>query len=116
MSMFLHHKFIAAAHHVPLESAVRNHGPVTSTALAKLYKLAGDVLQGAQPDSQMEGVYYSKYVVGTTSVAVVTDIKSGVYLQLAKLLERPTPLLTVGQKWGAEVVNDAQGNVATVLW
>ena len=113
MSMFLHHKFIAVEHHVALEHCTRNH-PIIPMVLAKLYKLAADGLVEPVPSDAEFTV--TRLLTPLSIAATATEAKTGIFLQLIKTMDKPSPRLTMGQKWAAEVVNEQQGNVATLLW
>jgi hypothetical protein len=114
--MFGHYPYILPQHHVALESAVRNHSvntTVTAQLLAKLYNLA---LEGLTKAVQAEGFYTSSLRSSNIMLSSVTEAKTGLWLQLAKVENQPQPYLTLGQKWAMEQLMPAQGNVQTVFW
>lgn len=114
--MFGHYSYVLPQHHVALESVVRNHSvstTVTGPLLAKLYRLA---LDGLVKPVQADGFYTSTLRAGNITLSSVTEVKTGLWLQLAKVENQPNPYLTVGQKWAMEQLMPAQGNVQTVFW
>lgn len=114
--MFGHYTYILPQHHVTLESAIRNHSVISSVnavLLAKMYKLAVD---GLKNPVQETGFYTSSLRAGNITLSSVTEAKSGLWLQLAKVENQPNPYLTVGQKWAMEQLIPAHGNVSTLFW
>ena len=114
--MFGHYPFIAKQHHVALESAIRNHSVVSGInagMLAKMYQLA---LDGLKAPVQVEGYYTSSLKAGNITLSSVTEAKTGIWLQLAKVEGQAYPYLTLGQKWAMESLSPAMGNVSTVFW
>jgi len=113
--MFGHYPYIAKQHHVALESAIRNHSVVSSinaSLLARMYQLA---VEGLKSPVQEEGFHTSSLRAGNITLSSVTDAKSGLWLQLAKV-EGQSTFLTLGQKWAMEQFVPAHGNVSTVFW
>lgn len=114
--MFGHYQYIGKQHHVALESAIRNHSVVTTInapLLAKMYQLA---LQGLQSPLTETGFHTSSLRAGNITLSSVTEAKSGLWLQLAKVEGQPNPFLTIGQKWAMEQPVAAHGNVSTIFW
>lgn len=114
--MFGHYPYILQQHHVPLESAIRNHSvasQVNAPMLAKLYKLA---LDGLKQPVQEQGFYTSSLRSGNITLSSATEAKTGLWLQLAKVEGQPSQYLTVGQKWAMENLNPVQGNIQTMFW
>jgi hypothetical protein len=114
--MFGHYPYIGKQHHVALESAVRNHSvtsAINAQLLAQMYKLA---LEGLKQPVTETGFYASSLHAGNIVLSSVTDAKSGLWLQLAKVDRQPNPFLTLGQKWAMEQPVLAHGNVSTVFW
>jgi len=111
--MFGHYTYIAKQHVVALESAVRNHNTVTGPLLAHLYQLA---LEGLRAPVTAEGFYTSSLNAGNIILSSVTDAKTGIWLQLARVKDQPNVYLTVGQKWAMEQFVPAHGNVSTIFW
>lgn len=114
--MFGHYTYIGKQHHVALESAIRNHSIVTSISaplLAKMYLLA---LQGLQSPVAENGFCTSSLRAGNITLSSVTEAKTGLWLQLAKVTDQPSPFLTLGQKWAMESHNQAAGNTSTAFW
>jgi len=114
--MFGHFPFIQVQHHVALESAIRNHSIVSSISaqmLARMYKLA---VEGLKQPVQETGFFTSSLRAGNITLSSVTEAKSGLWLQLAKVEGQPNPYLTVGQKWAMESHSPAHGNVSTLFW
>ena len=114
--MFGHYPFIAPQHHVALESAIRNHSVVSginAPLLAKMYQLA---VSGLTQPITHEGYYTSSLRAGNVVLSSVTEAKTGLWLQLAKVVDQPHPYLTLGQKWAMESHSPAMGNVSTVFW
>jgi hypothetical protein len=111
--MFVHNTFIIPEHHVPLESAIRNHMGITSHVLAKLYKSALANLEAPYYEASQ---FNSHLKSGNVAIGTSTDSKSGVFVQLARADGNPRLLLTVGMKWAMEQPNPTQGNIATTLW
>lgn len=117
--MFAQYKFIDARHHVALESAIRNHSVVSGIGaqlLAKLYKLALDGLLNDTPAGREDGYSISKLTDGKICLVSVTESKTGLYLQLARVEGQSGYYLTLGQKWAMEQFSPAHGNVSTVMW
>ena len=114
--MFDHYPYIAVQHHVALASCIRQHSVVsgaTAPLFAKLYKLAQDGL--AKPANE-PGFLASVLVTTEVTVSTVTDAKTGLYIQLARVQSQTSTYLTVGQKWAMEQLSPQHGNVATTLW
>lgn len=111
--MFHHYPNISPDHHVALESAVRSH-MAEPEDLAKLYSAALGAL--LTPEKPPLGILASTLRDGKMVVATATNVKTGIYVQLAQMPEQPRPWLTVGQKWAMESPNLAMGNVATRIW
>lgn len=114
--MFDHYPYVAVQHKVALESSVRNHSVtsgVNAALLAKMYKLA---LDGLAVPVKEDGFLFSKLTDGKVVLSSVTDAKTGLYLQLARVEGQPSIYLTVGQKWAMEQFVPAHGNVSTSLW
>lgn len=114
--MFGQYPYIGKQHIVALESAVRNHSVTTTVnaqLLAQMYRLALDGLK--QPITE-SGFFTSSLRAGNITLSSVTDAKTGLWLQLAKVEGQPNPFLTVGQKWAMEQPVPAHGNVSTVFW
>lgn len=114
--MFSHYPYILKQHHVTLESAIRNHSvasTVTAPRLARMYKLA---LEGLTEPVKEEGIFASTLRSGTITLSSVTDAKTGLWLQLAKVENQTHPYITLGQKWAMEQLMPAQGNVQTIFW
>jgi phage gp16-like protein len=120
--MFAHYPYIAKQHYVALESAIRNHSVISSinaSLLAKMYKLA---LDGLTTGVKEDGFFTSSLAVDArlTGVAMtvssVTDAKSGLWIQLAKVEGQAQAYLTLGQKWAMEQLVPAHGNVSTIFW
>lgn len=119
MSMFIQHTFISAAHKSTLESCVRNHPPLASLVVARLYRLALDALDRAVFSTTDTVVSTLKgESVGMTNGLVIgtaTDIKTGVYVQLSRVPGSQQPLMTLGKKWAAEGMN-ANFGTGTVIY
>jgi hypothetical protein len=82
--------------------------------LASLYKAA---LEAPTPGSKAPlGILTSVLRETSLTVCTATDLKTGVYIQLALVTGVEHPLLTVGQKWAMESQNLAVGNVGTRIW
>lgn len=115
--MFAHYPFIAKQHYVALESAIRNHSVISginASLLAKMYKLASDGLAGAVKD---ESFFTSTLITkNNITVSSVTDTKTGLWIQLAKVEGQAQAYLTLGQKWAMEQLVPAHGNVSTTFW
>ena len=114
--MFGQYTFIQVQHHVALEAAVRNHSIIlaaTPQILARMYKLA---LEGLKQPVQETGFYTSSLRAGNITLSSVTESKSGLWLQLAKVEGQPSPYLAVGQKWAQENYSPAMGNISTIFW
>ena len=94
--MFGHYTYIAKQHIVALESAV--------------------ALDGLKAPVQPEGYYTSSLRAGNITLSSVTDAKTGIWLQLAKVEGQAYPYLTLGQKWAMEQYVPAHGNVSTIFW
>jgi hypothetical protein len=110
--MFDHYTFIRPEHRVALASCVRQHAVITPPILADLYKAA---LANIATPSQISGKITSHLNNETIHVGTATDVKTGFYVQLAKVNDG-NPLLTVGAKWAMESPNAVQGNIATLIW
>lgn len=114
--MFDHYPYIQKQHHVALASTIRNHAVVSTvnaTVLATMYKHALACLDGVKP---MDGFFSSNLRADGVTLSSVTEAKTGLWMQLARLDDKPSLLLTVGQKWAMEQPVPAHGNVATTLW
>lgn len=114
--MFGHYPYIAKQHHVALESAIRNHSVVSNISaplLARMYQLA---VEGLKQPVQGDGFFTSSLRAGNVTLSSVTEAKTGLWLQLAKVEGQPTNYLTVGQKWAMEQYVPAHGNVSTTFW
>jgi hypothetical protein len=114
--MFGHFTYILPQHHVALESAIRSHSVVSSVnavLLARMYKLAMD---GLKQPIQETGYFTSSLRAGNITLSSVTETKSGLWLQLAKVENQAHPYLTLGQKWAQENYSPALGNTSTVFW
>lgn len=114
--MFGHYTYIAKQHVVALESAVRNHSVITEIngpLLAKMYQIA---LDGLKAPVQADGYYTSSLKAGNVTLSSVTEAKTGIWLQLAKVEGQASFYLTVGQKWAMEQYVPAHGNVSTIFW
>ena len=114
--MFGHYPYIAKQHHVALESAIRNHSVVSTInapLLARMYQLA---LEGLKQPAPGDGFFTSSLRAGNVTLSSVTEAKTGLWLQLAKVEGQPTNYLTLGQKWAMEQYVPAHGNVSTTLW
>lgn len=114
--MFDHYPHVAVQHKVALESTVRNHSVVSTVnaaTLAKMYKLA---LDGFGSPSKEEGFLSSVLHAGLVTTSAITEAKSGLWLQLARVQNQTGTYLTVGQKWAMEQFVPAHGNVSTTLW
>ena len=114
--MFGQYTFIQVQHHVALEAAVRNHSIISAATpqiLARMYKLA---LEGLKQPVQETGFYTSSLRAGNITLSNVTEAKSGLWLQLAKVEGQPSPYLAVGQKWAQENYSPAMGNISTIFW
>lgn len=113
--MFAHYQYIAVQHHVALESAIRNHSVVsgiTAPLMAKMYQIAINGLQGPSTET---GFHTSSLRSGNIILSSVTDAKTGLWLQLARV-DGKANYLTLGQKWVMEQFVPAHGNVSTILW
>lgn len=114
--MFGHYPYIAKQHHVALESAIRSHSVTTQVnaqLLAKLYQLA---LNGLKGPVQEAGFYASSLHGENVTLSSVTEAKTGIWLQMAKVDGQTTLFLTVGQKWVMEQPVPAHGNIVTLFW
>jgi hypothetical protein len=114
--MFARYTYIDPKHVVPLEATVRNHSIVsaaTAPLLAKMYKTALDALSSGEPVRE-EGFAASVLKSETVTLSSVTEAKTGLYIQMAKLDGKV--YMTVGQKWVMEQPNPAHGNVTTSMW
>lgn len=115
--MFHQYTYIAKQHHVALESAIRNHSIVSSISaplLAKMYELA---LTGLKQPIQSEGFFTSSiHAAGNITLSSVTEAKTGLWLQLARVEGQSQPYLTVGQKWAMEQYQPVLGNTAAIFW
>ena len=114
--MFGHYTHILPQHHVALESAIRNHSVISAAnavLLAKMYKIA---IEGLKQPVQEEGYFTSSLCAGNITLSSVTESKTGLWLQLAKVAGQPSPYLTLGQKWAMESLTPALGNTSTVFW
>jgi len=114
--MFGHYPYIAKQHHVALESAIRNHSvvsPINAPLLANMYRLA---LDGLKQPTLGDGFFTSSLHAGNVVLSSVTEAKSGLWLQLAKVDSQPSAYLTLGQKWAMEQYVPAHGNVSTTFW
>jgi hypothetical protein len=111
--MFAQHKFIDSNHHVALEACIRNHPVVTAQLLTKLYGTAHASLDGVKAET---GIAASHIDGGNFKVGTATDEKTGIYIQLVRLKDKPNNLLTVGHKWAMERENTVQGNTSTTMW
>ncbi len=116
VNMFGHHPYIPPQHAVTLESAIRSHSVISSVnavLLARMYKLA---LEGLGKPTQETGFFTSTLQAGTVTLSSVTEAKTGLWLQLAKVAQQSNPYMTLGQKWAMEQLSPAHGNVSTVYW
>ena len=114
--MFGQYTFIQVQHHVALEAAVRNHSIISAATpqiLARMYKLA---LEGLKQPVQETGFYTSSLRARNITLSSVTESKSGLWLQLAKVETQSNPYLTVGQKWAMESFSAPTNNVSTIFW
>lgn len=115
--MFNQYEYIARQHHVPLEAAIKNHSIVSginANLLAKMYQLA---LAGLKQPVQSEGFFTSSiHAAGNITLSSVTEAKTGLWLQLARVEGQPQPYLTVGQKWAMEQYQPVLGNTASIFW
>ena len=114
--MFGQYPFIGAQHYVALESAIRNHSVVSginAPLLAKMYQLA---IAGLTSPVQSEGFHTSSLRGGNITLSSVTEGKTGLWLQLARVEGKAQPFLTLGQKWVMEQPVPAHGNVSTIFW
>lgn len=114
--MFDHYPHVAVQHKVALESTIRQHSVVNTVnapTLAKMYKLA---LDGFTAPTKEEGFLSSVLNTGTVTISAITEAKSGLWLQLARVKDQTGTYLTVGQKWAMEQLSPQHGNVATTLW
>lgn len=115
--MFGQYPFIAKQHAVALESVIRNHGAGTTVSaglLAKMYKVA---LAGLTQPSKEEGLYTSQLRAEKVTMSSVTDVKSGIWIQLATIEGFTGSIfMTCGQKWTMEQPVPQHGNVTTVIW
>lgn len=113
--MFAHYPYIAVQHHVALESAIRNHSVVsgiTAPLMAKMYQIA---INGLQSPATETGFHTSSLRSGNIVLSSVTDAKTGLWLQIARV-DGKANYLTLGQKWVMEQFVPAHGNVSTTLW
>ena len=114
--MFDQYKAIPLQHKSVLQSALRGHA-VSSTisfqTMARMYHLALNGLNGPINETGFHG---STLVAEGVTVSSVTDGKTGVYIQLAKLSNQANLCLTVGQKWVMENYSQAMGNVSALVW
>lgn len=113
--MFGHYPFIAKQHVVALEAAVRNHTTVTGPLLASLYQAALTMLNDPG-NITTEGMFTSKLITDNVVSSNVTDAKTGIWMQLAKVKGQSGNYLTLGQKWAMEQYVPAHGNVSTIFW
>ena len=117
--MFAQHTFIAKQHHVALESTIRNHSVashLSAQMVVTMYRLALDGLTGpVKADGYAVSILSTVLPSPGIKLCAITDVKSGLYLQLAKVGDRQ-PLLTLGQKWVMESAVAEHGNIATTLW
>jgi len=114
--MFGHYPYIAKQHYVALEAAIRNHSVVSgisAPSLAKMYQLA---IEGLRAPVQADGFFTSSLRAGNITLSSVTEAKTGLWLQLAKVEGQASNYLTVGQKWAMEQFVPAHGNVSTTFW
>jgi hypothetical protein len=113
--MFNQYEYIDKAHHVALQSCIRNHQTVTAGLLAQLYRIALSTHTQETVEKREDVLCSFLKTADGTKLAAVTDRKTGIYLQLASV-PQSQPFLTVGQKWAVEQSNPAHGNTATLLW
>jgi len=111
--MFVQYKFIDPNHHVALQSCIRNHPIVTAQLLARIYNAA---LACVDKPCGETGLLLSHIKADTYQIGTATDEKTGIFVQLVKMKDRPSHLLTAGQKWAVERDNAVQGNTSTLLW
>lgn len=121
MSMFIQHTFITAAHKPTLESCVRNHPPLASLVVARLYKLALEALDVPNSATHADTVVStikgeSVGLASGLTIGTATDIKTGVYVQLSRVPGSQQPLMTLGKKWAAEGMNASFGCTGTVIY
>lgn len=114
--MFDHYPYVQKQHHVALASTIRSHAVVSTvnaTVLAIMYKHALACLDNVVA---LDGFFSSRLCAEGVTLSSVTEAKTGLWMQLAKLDGKPSLLLTIGQKWAMEQPVPAHGNVATTLW
>ena len=114
--MFAHYKYITPQHVLALESALRNHTVTTSVSAAMLAHLYRVALDNFTTQVKNTACYTSLLVGGKVALSSVTDGKTGIWLQLARVEGQSELYLTVGQKWSMEQPGAAHGGANTFIW
>jgi len=93
--------FLSVTHQAAIESALRNHEVITEKLVVGLYQTCSSVLMAVEVKA--DGVMTSKLDGADYTLATATDVKTGYYVQLAKLTgKNGDAILTIGQKFAQE--------------
>lgn len=115
--MFARNALIEEAHRPVLESTIRNHAGITEPYLAKLYESAAKLFLDNDPAHLASGLSSAWFSDEKSTIVSVTDIATGVYLQLTGASKaNSNRQLTVGQKWVMQGKHGSHQHGAVKLW
>jgi hypothetical protein len=106
---------ILRRHFAPLQMATSSfRSKLDDHLVEKLYGVAIDTFNGKAPPVD-EKIVCHALLDGQKSVTV-TDVQSGLFLQLRQSEKDASPLLTFGQKFCQESWDGLRQNIATKTW
>jgi hypothetical protein len=110
------HSYIPQPHQIVLSTALRGHtlgNGVNPLILAKLYKASLDSFK--EPVNERD-ILTSVLRGDLGNLSTATDMKTGVYVQLAQIPGQSACSITIGRKWAMEGLNKTLGNYSTTYW
>lgn len=103
-------------HRAAIDAALNRHQVPGLTRMRQLYKAASENVQYATPVADRT-MLTGHMVTGSHNIGTATDLRTGVYVQLASPITNPSnTLLTVGQKWAMESMPSAESSTGTVAY
>lgn len=104
--------------HLPSMQAalLKHHSTLIEHQVEKLYGVAVKLLEGVKSPNDPK-VLVSSYKAANESLTVtVTDVDTGLFVQLTDDKTTLKRLMTFGQKFCQETHDAMRGNVATKIW
>ena len=107
---------IPPQHQVILDGISRAQQVGGRLAIMRIYKICADILEGdATPITDISVWNHRDDKI---DIVAVTDLKSGVYVQLSRVKDPPTSptLMTVGRKFSVEISDPVTSSVVSRMF